>query len=450
MAKQGTLKLTEGSIKKQILLFAWPILLSNIFQQLYNITNSMIVGNYISKTALSAVSATNSICNVYNFLFYGLGTGAGIVVATYFGAQDEKNIKQAIDTSLTFAIGGGILLTVLSELCIPFLLQVTNVNADLYAMAQSYLRVYFLGNTAVFMYQMGFFILRSLGDSKHPLYFLILSSVINLVLGIFFVRVMNLSVMGTALATIIAQFVVDFFCLRLLFNLDKNIRFDIKNIQFHWDTAKRICSLGIPAGIQNMMIAISSMMVQSYINAFPNEIIAGIGVAERVAVFAQIPMSSISTVTINMVSQNMGAQKYERAQETVKLSIRMSNIVTLVCCIAVFLTSEFWVQLFNKDPLVVKSGSDMIRFMVFSFIPLGWSHVYHGAIRGSGNVKVPMLNAIMSQCVARFLFVFIGLQIFYDVRILYVSGAVGFTLAGIFASLYFKYSSWTKQVGLRQ
>ena len=449
MAKQGTLKLTEGNIQKQILLFAWPILLSNIFQQFYNITNSIIVGNYISKTALSAVSATSSICNACNSLFFGLGTGAGIIVANYFGAQDEKKVKQAIDTSLVFAIGGGILLTVLFEFCIPFFLQVTNVNTEIFDMAQSYLQVYFLGNTAVFMYQMGFFILRSLGDSKHPLYFLILSSVVNLTLAIFFVRIMNLSVMGTALATIISQFVVDFFCLRLLLNLDKNIRFDVKNIQFNWDTAKRICSLGIPAGIQNMMIYISSMMVQSYINVFPNETIAGIGVAERVAIFSQIPMNAVSTVTVNMVSQNMGAKKYERAQETVRISIKMANIITLLTSVLVFFTAEIWIQFFNKDPLVVKCGSDMIRLMIFSNIPLAWSHVYHGAIRGSGNVKVPMFNAVMSQCVARFLFVFIGLKLFYDVRILYLSAAVGYTFAGIFASLYFRHSQWAKQVGLR-
>ncbi len=449
MAKQGTLNLTEGNIQKQILLFAWPILLSNIFQQFYNITNSIIVGNYISKTALSAVSATNSICNTCNSLFSGLGIGAGIIVATYFGAQDEKKIRQAIDTSLIFAIIGGILLTILSEFCVPFFLQITNVNAELFDMAQSYLRVYFLGNTAVFMYQMGFYILRSLGDSKHPLYFLILSSVLNLTLGIFFVRIMNLSVMGTALATIISQFVVDFFCLRLLLNLDKNIRFDIKNIQFNWDTAKRICALGIPAGIQNMMIYISSMMIQSYINLFPNETIAGIGVAERVAVFSQIPMNAIATVTLNMVSQNMGAQKQERAQETVRISIRLANIITLICSILVFFTAEFWVQFFNKDPLVIKSGSDMIRLMIFSNIPLAWSHVYHGAIRGSGNVKVPMFNAVLGQCVSRFLFVYIGLKCCYDVRILYLSAAVGYIFAGVFARFYFKYSSWSKQVGLR-
>lgn len=449
MKKSKTLKLTEGNIQKQIIAFMWPILLSSLFQQFYNITNSMIVGNYISKTALSAVSATNAICNIFNFLFYGIGTGAGIVIATQFGAGDDAKIKKSIDTSILFSLVGGLILTVLSEFSLDFLLEITNVNAELFPMAKSYLHIYFLGNTAVFMYQMCFFVFRSLGDSEHPLYFLILSSTINLILGVIFVRICNLSVMGTALATIIAQTVVDILCLRLLFKLDENIKFSFKNITFDARTAYEFCALGIPAGIQNMMIAISSMMVQSYINAFPNEIIAGIGVAERVAVFAQSPMSAISTVTVNMVSQNMGAKKYERAQEAIHKSIAMSNIVTFICCLIMFITAPFWVSLFNKDPLVIESGSEMIRIMIFSFIPLGWSHVYHGAIRGSGNVKVPMIIAVMTQCVSRFLFVYFGLKIHYDVRILYASSAVGFTLAGIFASLYFKKSAWTKQVGLR-
>ena len=286
MSAKTAVKLTEGSIEKQILHFAWPILLSSIFQQLYNITNSIIVGNYISKTALSAVSATNAICNIYNFLFYGLGTGAGIVVATYFGASRNREIKKSIDTAITFAVVGGIILTIASEMMIPFFLKVTNVNPELYKMASDYLAVYFIGNIAVFLYQMGFFILRSMGDSKHPLYYLILSSIINIVLGVIFVRLFNLSVMGTALATIISQFVVDVLVLKLLINLEENIRFDIRNIEFDYKIAQKICSLGIPAGIQNMMIALSSMMIQSYINKFPNEIIAGIGVAERINVFA--------------------------------------------------------------------------------------------------------------------------------------------------------------------
>ena len=449
MSAKTAVKLTEGSIEKQILHFAWPILLSSIFQQLYNITNSIIVGNYISKTALSAVSATNAICNIYNFLFYGLGTGAGIVVATYFGASRNREIKKSIDTAITFAVVGGIILTIASEMMIPFFLKVTNVNPELYKMASDYLAVYFIGNIAVFLYQMGFFILRSMGDSKHPLYYLILSSIINIVLGVIFVRLFNLSVMGTALATIISQFVVDVLVLKLLINLEENIRFDIRNIEFDYKIAQKICSLGIPAGIQNMMIALSSMMIQSYINKFPNEIIAGIGVAERINVFAQIPMSAISTVTVNMVSQNMGAQKYDRARDTVKYSIKMATIVTIICSIFVFMTSELWVSMFNRDAMVIESGSKMIRMMVFSNIFIGWSHVYHGAIRGSGNVKIPMINAVFSQCIIRFLFVYFGLMVVYDVRILYLSGAVGYTCAGVIATLYFKFSKWTKNVQLR-
>ena len=442
-------RLTSGNIKKQILMFAIPILLSSIFQQLYNATNSIIVGNYVSKTALSAISATNSICNIYNFLFYGLGTGAGIVVATYFGASDHKQIKRSIDTAIIFAIVGGLILTIISELAIPFFLEITNVNKELYAMASSYLRVYFIGNVAVFLYQMGFFILRSLGDSKNPLYFLILSSIINIILGIIFVRVLDMSVTGTALATIISQFIVDILVLRLLFNLEDNIRLDLKNIEFDIETAKRICSLGIPAGIQNMMIAISSMMIQSYINQFPNEIIAGIGVAERINQFAQIPMSAISTTTVNMVSQNMVAKNYDRAKETVSYSVKIATLFTIICSAIVFISAPFLVSLFNNDMMVISSGATMIRYMIFGNIFIGLSHVYHGAIRGSGNVKIPMINAVVSQCIVRYLFVYIGLKMCYDVRILYVSQAVGFSCAGIVATIYFYCSNWTKQVHLR-
>ena len=160
-------------------------------------------------------------------------------------------------------------------------------------------------------------------------------------------------------------------------------------------------------------------------------------------------MSAISTVTVIMVSQNMGAQKYDRARDTVKYSIKMATIVTIICSIFVFMTSELWVSMFNRDAMVIESGSMMIRMMVFSNIFIGWSHVYHGAIRGSGNVKIPMINAVFSQCIIRFLFVYFGLMVVYDVRILYLSGAVGYTCAGVIATLYFKFSKWTKNVQLR-
>ncbi|MBQ6126951.1 MAG: MATE family efflux transporter, partial [Erysipelotrichaceae bacterium] len=201
--------LTEGNIRKQILAFSWPVFLSIIFSELYNITNSMIVGNYVSLEALSAVSACTWICNIFNYTFYGLGMGAGILIARYYGAGDMKNLKRSLDTSVAFALVGGVALTVLSEMFLPFLMKLCNIGPDLYANALSYLRVYLIGNTAVLTSQMCFFILKSFGDTKHQFYYSVISSIINIILRLIFVRVFHMNVIGTALATIISQYATD-------------------------------------------------------------------------------------------------------------------------------------------------------------------------------------------------------------------------------------------------
>ena len=245
MSKKSSVTLTEGNIFKQLLKYVWPIMLANVFEQVYNLTNAMIVGNYVSKEALSAVSSCSIISNIYNLFFHGLGLGAGIVVATYVGAKDKRKIKESIETSLVIATFGGLLLTVVSYICIPYLMNVSNIKVDLYDLAYSYLSIYVLGTASSLTYMMCFFILRSIGDSKTPLKYLILSCFLNLALGVIFVRVLDLSVTGTALATIISQFVVDILCLNKILSLEE-VQFNFKNIDFNWKIFGKICSLAVP------------------------------------------------------------------------------------------------------------------------------------------------------------------------------------------------------------
>lgn len=446
--KKNNIDLTSGSVNKVIIKFAIPFFLASVFNELYNITNSVIVGNFISTKALSAVSACTWICNIYNFLFYGLGTGAGIVIANLYGAKDKTRLKKAIDTAVVFAIVGGILLTVISEAILPILMKACNIGADIYKDSESYLRVYLLGNSAVLTYQMCFFILRSLGDAKHPLIYLIISSLINISLGVVFVRVLKMSIVGTAIATIISQFVVDILSLRLLFRMDE-INFDIHNIEFSWEYIKRICELGIPAGIQNMLIALSSLGIQSYVNQFPNEVIAGIGVAEKTASWTQMPTQALSNAVVAIVSQNIGAKRYDRVHEVIRNVIIVSCVIITVCIGVMYISAPTLVSLFDDDPIVIMHATRMVRITIFSYFSLNLSHVLNGASRAAGNVKSPMAIAIASQVIGKFLFVHIGLKIIYDVKVIYFGSAFGFTLAGIIAVVYFLTSSKVKELGLR-
>ena len=440
--------LTEGDLRKQILQFAWPIFISNIFNEFYNITNSLIVGNYVSLRALSAVSACVWICNIFNYTFYGLGMGTGILVARYFGAKDRENLKKVLDTALVFALVGGILSTILSESFLPFLMRICNISADLYDLSASYLRVYFLGNTAVLTYQVCFFILRNFGDTKHQLYFSIISSLVNITLGMILVRVFHLSVVGTALATLASQLTMDFLTLRLLFNYDE-VSLDIKNIDFSFDVVKQICALGIPASIQNMLIAVSSMMIQSHVNTFPNEVIAGIGVAEKIVNWGQMGSLAISSAAMALVAQNMGAKNYERVKLAIKECLLLSSIFTLILMTIIFINASWLVHRFNSNQLVIGYGTDMIRYAIFAMFFVNFSHIYNASCRAAGNVKYPMFIAIFCQCICKYLFVHIGLMINHDVHVLYLGTAFGYTLAGIIASLYFHNSKWTLENGLR-
>ena len=449
MKKKASIDFTTGDLNSGIIKFAIPFFLASIFNELYNVTNSMIVGNFISTKALSAVSACTWICNIFNYTFFGLGTGAGIVIANLYGAKDKTKLKKAIDTAIVFAVIGGLLLTLISELSLPFLMKICNIQTDIYKDASQYLRVYLLGNSAVLTYQMCFFILRSFGDTKHPLLFLIISSIINITLGTMFVRVLHMSVVGTAIATIIAQFVVDILSLNLLLHMD-DIDFDIHNIEFSWEYVKRICELGIPAGLQNMLIALSSLGIQSYVNQFPNEVIAGIGVAEKTAAWAQMPSMALSNAVVSIVSQNIGAKNYDRVHEAIRKVVIMSCIVVSISICLMYIFANNLVSLFDDDPEVIMHATKMVRIMIFSYLSLNLSHVFNGANRAAGNVRAPMIIAVASQVIGKFLFVYIGLKINYSVNILYGGSAFGYALAGIFATLYFFKSEYVRELGLRK
>ncbi len=446
--KKQAVSLTEGNIRKLIFSFSWPVFVSMIFTELYNVTNSMIVGNYVSLEALSAVSACTWICNVFNYSFFGLGMGAGILVANYYGAKDHDNLKKSLDTSVVFSIVGGAILTIVAELALPWLLKACSVGPDIYADAHAYMRVYILGSVAVLTSQMCFFCLRSFGDTKHQLIYSIISSLVNILLGLLFVRVLDLSVVGTALATLISQVVMDVLALRLMFNYE-GVDFDIRNINFSFRVVGEICALGIPAGLQNMLIAISSMLVQSFVNQFPNEIIAGIGVGEKTVAWCQLISVAVSSATMSLVAQNLGAGKTDRAKEAVKESAIISSIGTIVMIVLIAAFAPFLTARYNSDPQVIACGTAMIRWSILSMFFINLSHIYNGACRGGGNVRAPMRIAIFGQVICKYLFVYFGLKLFYDVHVLYLGTAFGYVIAGALATIYFYTSKWSKKKGLR-
>ena len=449
MAEEKRIDLTEGPIGKQLMKFVWPIIIANVFQQVYNITNSLIVGNYIDTEALSAVSATNSITIITQYFYFGFSTATSILVANYYGAGRKDKVKKAIETAFMVGISVGLLFFGLLELFTPMLMRLSNIDASIYGNAERYLRVYVIGDTPMMIYNICFFIMRSMGDSRTPTRYLIVSCLINLALGIVFVGWLHMGVIGVALATTIAQLIIAVLAVRRVLRLDEEIKIDLLHMHPDRSMIGSMFTLGIPAAFQNILIALSEFTVQAYINMFPNEFIAGIGVASKVSLWVHMPMHAVSTVATSYVGQNLGAGKYERVKEGIRFCLRFAMGMTIILASVFFAFAPFMISLFDRNPEVIRCGAIQTRLNVLSYIPLTWSHIYNGCCRGAGNVKAPMIIAVFSQCIVRFIFVTVGLKLYFSESILYLSSALAWSLAGVLALIYFHTSKWVKEAQLR-
>ncbi|MBQ1878324.1 MAG: MATE family efflux transporter [Erysipelotrichaceae bacterium] len=449
MNKQQNVNLTEGNITRQLLRFVWPVIVSSIFQQLYGIVNSLIVGNFVSSQALSAVSASNSITMLPFFFFGGMSLAAGILVSRCYGSGDYHKLQDVVKSGLLVAFFGGIILTGIMEIFLVPLMNFSNIRESLFADSLLYLRIYLGGSVAVFLYEMLFHMMRALGDSQHPLQYMIISTVTNTVLGIFFVRVMNWGVGGVALATILSQTLAIVLGIITLKKFRELREMSFHNIHVDPELLGNLLALGIPTALQNMALSFGNLLVQSKINLFPDAVISGMDLANKVGFWAQIPMMALSNVGTSFVGQNLGAGKLERVREGIRVCLYMGLAITFVLSTAMFIAAPLFVSLFDNTPAVVTVGTSVVRHTVYSYLPLTFSHVYNGACRGAGNVKAPTIIAVCAQSIFKYAFVAIGLYFWFDVQVIYLSSAAAFTMAGLLATLYFKLSPWTRGTGLR-
>ena len=348
--------LTSGSIWRGMLFFALPILLGNIFQQLYNTADAFIVGRFLDKNAYAAVSSSGSLIFLLVGFFNGIAVGAGVVIARYYGAKDNEKLQTAVHTTLAFGLTAGIVLTVLGMTLTPQLLRLMKTDADVLPNSIDYFRMYFAGSIAIVMYNLCVGILQAVGDSRHPLYYLILSSLVNIALDLLFVGVFHWGVWSAALATSISQFVSLGLCIFRLCHYDTVYRVRLRKIRFHLPMLKQVIHFGLPSGVQNSIIAFANVIVQSNINAFGSNAMAGCGTYAKLEGFAFLPITCFTMALTTFVSQNLGAHQYERVKKGVRFGIVCST--TLAECIGVvlFLLAEPLVAIFQNDPAVIEIG----------------------------------------------------------------------------------------------
>ncbi|MCD7837089.1 MAG: MATE family efflux transporter [Lachnospiraceae bacterium] len=435
--KKQTL-MTEGSIVKSLLLFALPLMVGNVFQQLYNTVDSIVVGNYVGKEALAAVGSTDSIVNTFIGFFTGLSTGAGVVISQYYGAEDDEGVARSVQTTIALTFIMSIFCTFGAILLVPKLLVLMGTPGDVFDSAQSYLRIYFAGVTGLLFYNMGSGILRAVGDSKRPLYFLIFSTILNILLDILFVVGLNMGVEGAGYATIIAQGVSALLILLVLTMEKRNYRIQWRRVRLHKNILRQIITVGLPAALQMMITSFSNVFVQSYINKFGSAAMAGWSSYGKIDKVCMLPIQSVGLSVTTFVGQNLGAGKADRAKKGTGVGIRICLVTAVVLIIPTWIFAPQLVGLFNGDEEVLYYGALFMRLLMPFYIAICANQVYAGSLRGAGNSTAPMI--IMMSCFILFrqIYLFAMSRITDSVIPIALGYPMGWVLCSIIMTIYYR------------
>ena len=402
MTKNSEINLmTEGAIPRTILRYALPIFIGYLFQQLYNTADALIVGNLVGSSALAAVTSTGSITFMAIGFFLGFSVGAGIVIARHIGAGDGDLTTRAVHTTVAMGFLFSVVLTAAGVLLTPAVLRLMGTPEDVFPEARLYLQIYFGGSAGFVLYNTFVGILQASGDSRHPLYYLILSSLLNIVLDVFFIIVFRMGVDGAATATVISQCAAALLAFRRLHRREDSIRVRLGSIRFDRFNMSEIIKYGLPTAAQNCMIDLSNMLIQSYINSFTSAAMAGIGAYSKVEGFAFLPVTAFSMAMSTFISQNRGAGRHDRMREGAKFGLLWSTVIIEGIGVITFALAPILVAAFNRNPEVVAYGVLRARICALFYCLLGFSHVSSSVMRGLGKPITPMLVMLMCWCVIR-------------------------------------------------
>jgi putative MATE family efflux protein len=432
MSSDSAALMTRGPIYKQIISFALPLFWGQLFQQLYNIVDSIVVGNYVGRDALAAVSSSSSFVQLLVGLFVGIFMGAGVVISKYFGARDEERVHRAIHSSVAFGITAGAILTAVGLVFTPQLLRWMETPEEVLAQAILYLRIYFAGALFLALFNTAGGIFQAVGDSKHPLYYLIFSSVLNVGLDLLFVAVLDMGIAGAAWATVISQGAGAFLAFSRLHSTDGICRVEFKKVRFDRAIIREILRTGLPSGVQNSVISFANVVVQANINTFGPAAVAGYGASCKIEGFVFIPITSFAMAMTTYISQNLGAKKYGRAKRGAAFGIVICCLIAELVGLAYYFFAPFLVSLFNSEPEVIALGTQHAQIIAFFFFLLAFSHVTAGIMRGAGRAVVPMLVMFGCWCVIRVAYIVIVTKYINDIRVVYWAYPITWTLGSFF------------------
>jgi putative MATE family efflux protein len=434
--------LTEGSIWKAILLFALPVFLGNVFQQLYNAFDAWCVGNYIGDDALAAVSSSGSLIFMMVSFFNGVAMGAGVIIARAFGAKQYDTMSKAIHTAIAFGLVAGLVLTIAGVALTPTILKWMGTPPEVLPQSIIYFRYYFYGALFTVMYNIFVGILHAVGDSKHPLYYLIFSTFINIVLDMLFVAVMGLGVGSAAIATTIAQGVSALLCFRHLVCIDAPFRVSIRKIRFHRDSFVQIIRYGLPSGVQNSVIALANVFVQSNINSFGKAAMAGCGSYSKLEGFAFLPVSCFTQALSTFVGQNLGAGLHNRVKKGVFFGVVCSCVMAELIGGLSYIFAPQLISSFSETADAINFGTQHMRTICLFYFLLAFSHCIASVMRGAGKATIPMFTMLACWCVFRVTYISIAVKFINKLTTISWAYPITWTLSSSIFLIYFLKADW--------
>ncbi|MDF2949725.1 MAG: family efflux transporter [Sedimentibacter sp.] len=430
----------EGIIWKQLLIFFFPMLFGTFFQQMYNTADAIIVGRYVGKEALSAVGGpTGAIINMFVNFFVGLSTGATVIISQYYGGKNEEDVSKSVHTSIALAIIGGIVITIAGVVSAPVVLKLMGTPDEIMSESLIYLKIYFIGMIPIFLYNMGAGILRAVGDSKRPLYYLIASSFINIALVLLFVVVFNLGVGGAAVGTVIAHVSSAIFVYLSLKKTNQCYRLNRKLIRLDMEIFNKIMQIGLPAGFQSLMYSISNIIIQANINSFGTDTVAAWTAYSKIDGIYWLIMASFGVSITTFVGQNYGAKKYDRVKNGIKICLFMTLSLSALMSLILYFGSNSFYSFFTDDMNVIIIGVEMVHIMVPAYFTYVFIEIYSGALRGMGNALMPMVLTGIGVCAFRILWIFKMLPVWHNMKTVVMSYPLSWIVTAAFFIIYFKY-----------
>ena len=437
--KDYTLNLSEGPILKNLLLFSLPLIASSVLQLFFNAADVVVVGRFAGDNSLAAVGSTGSIVNLLTNVFMGMSVGANVLVARYFAAKQEVEVRKTVHTAITISVISGVILAIIGIVAAKQLLIWMQSPVEVIELSALYLRIYFLGMPAILLYNFGAAILRGVGDTKRPLYYLSFAGVVNVVLNLIFVVFLHMDVAGVALATILSQVISATLVIRCLMREESCIRLERQYLGIDKNTFLRILQIGLPAGVQGSLFSLSNVVIQSSVNSFGAVVVAGNSAASNIEGFIYVAMNAFSQAMVAFVSQNLGAGKYERINKGVITAILSVLVTGGVLGNVVYLLGESLLGLYSDSAVVIEAGMNRLAIICTTYAICGLMDTMVGALRGLGCSIMPMIVSLLGACAFRMAWIFVFFQIerFHTIGTVYYAYPISWTLTFVVHTICF-------------